>query len=1168
MTKILGTLLKFFLILLVLAAVGAGSYFLCQYMGWPDWMAIVFVVGFLALVAGVVFLRSFLNRRREEGFVRQVIEQEESGKGAVSSRRQLHELEGRFNDAVSAIKHSHLRRIGSPLYALPWYLVMGETGSGKTTALRNSRLPSSFPDVGHPSDEGPTRNCDWWFFENSIYLDLTGRYAVHGGQKANKDEWKRFLTLLGKTRKREPVNGIVIAIPADKLTREHGDYQEQQGQVFNQAIDQVMRVMGARVPVYILVTKADQALGMNGFCRLLPWKAYKQAMGCINRDIKQDYIDFLDETMTSVTERLKDLRLMLLDKAGSKDPEVMLLPDELKSLRPGLAAFIRGAFQDNPYQETPLLRGIYFSSGRQDGTAKSVHLKSAGVETELETSLPGTNRGLFLQDFFSKLLPADRYLFTPVKEFIKWRRSTRDMGLVAIVGLAVLFCGLITFSFVKNLYAIQSFKSKFVKPPSMEGNISEDIILMEHFRREISGLEELNRNWWLPRMGLNQSKYQEENLKKIYLGMFEDGLLNPIDDKMQERIAGFDRNTPDLVIGLYAEHLAKRINLNKARLRDAELETMKNMPQPSTAVVLLLDKTLLPAVAAEFNNLYIYYLKWHAGPEILEIKQEDLKSRLVRLLKIKGDNMKWLVAWADHEEDLKPVLTSEFWNDRVVDPDKAEIKVPPAYTVAGDKRIDDFIEQIEAALEGSEEDERTLAEREESFRDWYSMEYYRAWHEFARGCLAKEEGLRKEKEVTDRSRSTWHELAVSMTTFSNPYFELIDRMAEELEHLKKREDAPSWLGLIIDFQAMKSQLESEGFVEEGLSIAKSVKKVAATAGKSAKAGKASSSALESHLRSVEELQAYKKSLQGISPVLDSNNHAYQLAAQLFKEGPEGAAAKSPFTEAYLAKKRLQARMGERKTDERLFWDLLEEPLDFLLYYTCRESACSLQTTWEEQVLAEIQGVSQRNMQKELFDEGGLVWEFTEGPANPFLSRNEKGFYARESYDEELPFMSDFLGFLKEGALGRHKFQEEYEVRIEGFPTNVNLDASETPESVVVEMICSDNLYKLENYNYPVSRTFKWSPQDCGGLKMEINFRTFSVVKTYPHFSGFPNFLVDFKKGGRTFIPEDFPLYKQELNKRSIKWIKMRFAFSGHEPVIELVERTPLKAPRKIVHCWK
>ncbi len=142
------------------------------------------------------------------------------------------------------------------------------------------------------------------------------------------------------------------------------------------------------------------------------------------------------------------------------------------------------------------------------------------------------------------------------------------------------------------------------------------------------------------------------------------------------------------------------------------------------------------------------------------------------------------------------------------------------------------------------------------------------------------------------------------------------------------------------------------------------------------------------------------------------------------------------------------------------------------------------------------------------------------------------------------------------------------MRIEGFPTNVNLDASETPESVIVEMICSDNLYKLENYNYPVSRTFKWSPQNCGGLKMEINFRTFSVVKTYPHFSGFPNFLVDFKKGGTTFIPEDFPLYKQELNKRSIKWIKMRFAFSGHEPVIELVERTPLKAPRKIVHCWK
>ncbi len=1169
MTKILTTLLKFLLILLILGAVVVGAYFLCQYLDWPDWMTAIIVVGFLALVAAVVFIRSFLNRRREEGFIRQVIEQEDSAKGgAASSRRQLQDLEQRFQEAVYSIKHSHLRRIGSPLYAMPWYLVIGETGSGKSTALRNSRLPSSFPDVGHPVEAGPTRNCDWWFFENSIFLDLAGRYAIHGGQKSNKDEWKRFLTLLGNTRKREPVNGIVVVLPADKLTREHGDFQEQQGQIVNQAIDQVMRVMGARVPVYLLVSKTDQAIGMNAFCQLLPWKAYKQAMGNINRDLSPDYIGFLDDTINSVTERLKDLRLLLLDRAGAKDPEVMVFPEELRTLRPGIAAFIRGAFQDNPYQETPLLRGIYFASGRQEGNVSSGFLKSTGVDTQVEEELPGTNRGLFLQDFFSKILPADRYLFTPVKEFIRWRRSTRDMGLVAIIGLAVLITGLLAFSFVKNLYAIESFKEKFVKPPVLEGNISEEIILMEHFRKEISGLEELNRNWWLPRMGLNQSKYQEESLKRIYLQMFEDGLLHPIDEKMQERIAGFDRNTPDLVVGLYAEHLAKRINLNKARLAHNDLAAMQKMPQPSTAVVLLLDKTLLPAVAGEFNSLYIYYLKWHTSPEILEIKQQELRSRLVRLLKIKGDNMKWLAAWANAKEDLKPVLPSEFWTDRVVDPDQIKIKVPPAYTVAGNRKVDEFIEQIEDALSGKPEDEAVLSSRRAVFEDWYARQYYQAWHEFARGCLNKEQRLQKPKEVTERSRSTWHRLAVSMTTFSNPYFELIGKMAEQLDHLKKRSDAPAWVGLVMDFQAMKSQLESKGFMEEGLSLAKSVKKVAASAGKSAKAGKASSTALESHMKAVEELQAFKKALQAVSPVLDSDNHAYQVAAQLFKEGPGGAASKSPFTEAYLAKKRLEARMGEMKSEERIFWDLLEAPVNFLLYYTCRETACSLQTTWEERVLAEVQGVSQRNMQKELFDEGGVVWEFTGGPADPFLGRNEKGFYSRKSYNQKLPFIISFLDFLKEGALGRHKLQEEYEVRIEAFPTNVNLDAAETPEVVVVEMICSDNLYKIENYNYPVSRTFKWSPQDCGGLKMEIKFRTFSIAKTYPHYSGFPRFLVDFKTGGRTFIPEDFPLYKSDLNKRSIKWIKVRFAFSGHEPVMELVEKTPLVAPRNIVYCWK
>ena len=47
-------------------------------------------------------------------------------------------LRERFEEAVAALKQQ--RRSGHSLYELPWYVIIGAPGSGKTTALVNSGL--------------------------------------------------------------------------------------------------------------------------------------------------------------------------------------------------------------------------------------------------------------------------------------------------------------------------------------------------------------------------------------------------------------------------------------------------------------------------------------------------------------------------------------------------------------------------------------------------------------------------------------------------------------------------------------------------------------------------------------------------------------------------------------------------------------------------------------------------------------------------------------------------------------------------------------------------------------------------------------------------------------------------------------------------------------------
>jgi type VI secretion system protein ImpL len=386
--------------------------------------------------------------------VQQVIQQDDAYHATLSGRDKegARELQEKWKQAMAALRRSHLKKFGNPLYVLPWYVVIGESGSGKTTAIQSAGLSSPFAEVSRTSGISGTRNCDWWFFEQAIVLDTAGRYAVPVDEGRDKDEWQKFLTLLAKFRKKEPINGLVVTIAADKLAAAGTDELEENGRSIRRRVDELMRVLGAKFPVYVLVTKCDLVQGMTSFCDLLPEETLAQAMGTVNQESSTDVEGFTQESIHSLAERLKELRLLLFHKSRSKavDPGLLLFPDEFERLRPGLKAFMKGAFQETRYQEKPIVRGLYFSSGKQEGSPYSHFLKELGLIDERDV-LPGTSRGLFLHDFFSRIMPADRGLFAPTQRTLDWSRLSQHLGLAAWLAVAIAICGLLSFAFAKNL---------------------------------------------------------------------------------------------------------------------------------------------------------------------------------------------------------------------------------------------------------------------------------------------------------------------------------------------------------------------------------------------------------------------------------------------------------------------------------------------------------------------------------------------------------------------------------------------------------------------------------------------------------------------------------------------------------------------------------------------
>lgn len=1155
--KVLKGLLLLTIVLLVLLLV----FGLVLLIGWPWWVGFFVLLGLIGLGLGLVILRKFLKRRREQMFVHQIIEQDDQAAKRMAPQEQdaAKELQARWKEATEALRKSHLRKYGNPLYVLPWYMVIGESGSGKTTAIKSARLSSPFAEVTRTSGISGTRNCDWWFFEQAVLIDTAGRYAIPVDDGRDKEEWQKFLGLLTKYRKKEPLNGLVVTVAADRLTQHKPESMVEDGRSIRRRIDELMRVLGAKFPVYIMVTKCDLIQGATQFCDQLPEAGLNQAMGLLNQKLDSDVRGLTEKAFRTIGDRLRDLRLLLLNKAKG-DPAaaaMLLFPEEFEKLKEPLAAFIAGAFQENPYQESPLLRGVFFSSGRQEGTPFSHFLNALGLIQGREV-LAGTNKGLFLHDLFAKILPTDRRLFTPTQHMAQWTRLTRNMGLTAWIAVMVAACGLLSYAFVKNLNALSDVRHEFSKPAVLQGDLLTDVITMDRFRQALTKVEIQNRNWWIPRLGLNESLKAEKELKKKYVRLFRSGFQTDFDKAMGERLTRFSASTPPKIFGAHIAYLVRRINLIKARLAQQDLDQLAADPQPAYTKALMMRDDIIPEIETKLGQQYLYALAWQQDEDALNKKVASLQTWLKHLLSLPGVTLNWLVDWVNDDPTLKPVGMQDFWGG---DSSPASTVVPAAYTQAGREHIQAAMAEIEAALF----DPLIIAGAKVEFDKWYRKSYVQAWQDFIQAFNQGWKGL--------EGREQWQATVKRMPTAQGPYFALIDRLAAEFDLFSQDNPVPAWVALAYDWQTVRKESQAGDVVDPSKSglIRKATRSVTSKIRKAERAlGVKARTPMkpEAKLTAAKAYQDFQKGLEETAKATESRNVAFQLASDLYQQDP--ATGKAPLLAANRSLADMRGVMSPVQNEsEALFWSLPKGMLNFMQRYLIQEAACQLQARWEKDVLLEVQDVSaDQDMGQLMMGNNGFATKFLNGPAGPFVSRNiTKGYFAKKVLDLDLNFEKDFLAYLSKGAQAARPHKSSYSVKIRAYPTDTNPGAKLRPHATVLELQCAGQSMRLENLNYPVAKTFVWSPQSCGDVLFQIAVGNLVLTKTYTGFNAFAKFLDDFKTGQKTFYIGEFPSEEPALRRLGIKYIRARYHFQGNREALQMLYAAPGRPPRKIIACW-
>ncbi|WP_455810990.1 type VI secretion system membrane subunit TssM [Pseudomonas graminis] len=295
-------------------------------------------------------------------------------------------LNNRFSEAAMLLKKTQfgkregwLQRFSAQyLYQLPWYLIVGAPGAGKTTALINSGLDFPLSDAMGKSalrGIGGTRHCDWWFTEEAVLLDTAGRYTLQESQRTrDASEWQTFITLLKRYRPRQPINGVIMTISVADLLSDSAEARHAQATALRQRMAELHQQTGIPFPVYIMVTKTDLLKGfMRYFAGLdkqqreqiwgftFPWEPGRQGDRQLHAQFEQQFQRLSSRLMTELSEKMaqeSDLTLRA---------ECFQFPQEFSALRPLLAEYLDIVFSPENSETPWAARGLFFTSGTQEG---------------------------------------------------------------------------------------------------------------------------------------------------------------------------------------------------------------------------------------------------------------------------------------------------------------------------------------------------------------------------------------------------------------------------------------------------------------------------------------------------------------------------------------------------------------------------------------------------------------------------------------------------------------------------------------------------------------------------------------------------------------------------------------------------------------------------------
>lgn len=501
------------------------------------------------------------DKKQNDSLVDDIQQNQQASTSSASNSQaaeEIQQINQRFSQALATLKKRRFGGKGNSkaLYELPWYIIVGPPGSGKTTALVNSGLEFPLADQfgkGALQGVGGTRNCDWWFTNEAVLIDTAGRYTTQDSHRVvDSSAWEGFLSLLKRNRRRRPINGVIVAISLHDLLIQTEDQRTQNAKIIRARLDELMEKLQIRFPVYLMFTKSDLVSGFTEFYEDLNREDREQVWGVslpnAPKASQSPHFDVLSEELETLVSRLYDRVLwrMHQERDAKRRGAINGFPQQMENLKTMVDSFVRQTFAPNRYQFQPYLRGVYFSSGTQDGTPIDRLMSSVsanfGFPREV-SSLPNQQgKSFFLSRLFREIIFPESEL---VGSNVRYERLIRWVQRAVYVGLATVtvVTGLVwSGSFTQHTMFMSDVRSEIDQYQVERAKVKDwnkDIrVVLAPLNALVnaSNVYDQEEHPWLSGLGMYDGRI-DEGANKAYSVQLQELMLPRLIDSLERQLA-------------------------------------------------------------------------------------------------------------------------------------------------------------------------------------------------------------------------------------------------------------------------------------------------------------------------------------------------------------------------------------------------------------------------------------------------------------------------------------------------------------------------------------------------------------------------------------------------------------------------------------------------------